>query len=92
MGGSDHRLQLSLHLTPDSLGNVQVGLCKRIVKVSQVVDHEVDVTLVVEVEVRGNLLEIIVVPGVTKCCISPVTKVSLVQFGTQKTRLPPLPL
>ena len=32
------------------------------------------------------------VPSVTKCCISPLTKVSLVRFGTRKTRLLPLPL
>ncbi|RMX49490.1 hypothetical protein pdam_00023955 [Pocillopora damicornis] len=46
-GGSDHHLQLSLHLTPDSLDSVRVGSCKRIDKVLRVVDHEVDVAQVV---------------------------------------------
>ena len=32
------------------------------------------------------------VPGSTNCCISPVTKVSLVRFGTRKVRALPLPL
>ena len=55
-GGSDHRLQLSLHLTPESLDSVRVGSCIRIDKVLRVVDHEVDVAQVVEVEVRGKLV------------------------------------
>ena len=32
------------------------------------------------------------VPGFTNYCISPVTRVSLVQFGTRKVRALPLPL
>ena len=39
-----------------------------------------------------NLSEMIVVPGSTNCCISPVTRVSLVRFGTRKVRALPLPL
>ena len=39
-----------------------------------------------------NLSEIIYVPGLTNCCISPVTRVSLVLSGTRNTRALPVPL
>ena len=39
-----------------------------------------------------NLSEIIVVPGSTNFCTSPVTNVSLVLFGTRNARAHPVPL
>ena len=39
-----------------------------------------------------NLSEIIYVPGSTNCCISPVTRVSLVLSGTRNARALPVPL